>query len=70
MARIITEEYRASTASGLNLRDVVAAWLVCALVASRFRRFSCAACLRTGRNRFGATHAKQRGNALDSEKMT
>ena len=28
------EEHRASAASGLNLRDVVAAWLVCALVAS------------------------------------
>jgi len=34
MARITKEEYRASAASGLNLRDVVAAWLVCALVAS------------------------------------
>jgi hypothetical protein len=34
MARITKEEYRASVASGLNLRDVVAAWLVCALVAS------------------------------------
>ena len=28
------EEYRASAARGLDLRDVVAAWLVCALVAS------------------------------------
>ena len=28
------EEYRASVARGLDLRDVVAAWLVCALVAS------------------------------------
>jgi hypothetical protein len=34
MARITKEEYRASATSGLNLRDVVAAWLVCALVAS------------------------------------
>src|SRR5262249_6305154 len=34
MARITKEEYRASAASGLNLRDVVAAWFVCALVAS------------------------------------
>lgn len=34
MARITKAEYRASAASGLNLRDVVAAWLVCALVAS------------------------------------
>jgi hypothetical protein len=32
MAEITKEEYRASAA--LNLRDVVAAWLVCALVAS------------------------------------
>jgi hypothetical protein len=34
MAEITKEEYRASAARGLNLRDVVAAWLVCALVAS------------------------------------
>jgi hypothetical protein len=34
MAEIAKEEYRASAARGLNLRDVVAAWLVCALVAS------------------------------------
>jgi len=34
MAKITKEEYRASAGSGLNLRDVVAAWLVCALVAS------------------------------------
>jgi lipopolysaccharide export LptBFGC system permease protein LptF len=74
MARITKEEYRASAASGLNLRDVVAAWLVCALVASIALAvssdFSCAACLRIGRNCFDATHAKQRGNALNSEKMT
>ena len=40
MARITKEEYRASAASGLNLRDVVAAWLVCALVASIALAFS------------------------------
>jgi hypothetical protein len=34
MAEITKEEYRASAARGLDLRDVVAAWLVCALVAS------------------------------------
>jgi hypothetical protein len=34
MAEITREEYRASAARGLDLRDVVAAWLVCALVAS------------------------------------
>ena len=34
MAEIPKEEYRASAARGLDLRDVVAAWLVCALVAS------------------------------------
>ncbi len=34
MAEITREEYRASAARGLDLRDVVGAWLVCALVAS------------------------------------
>ena len=34
------EEYRASAARGLDLRDVVAAWLVCALVASIALAFS------------------------------
>ena len=71
MARITKEEYRASATSGLNLRDVVAAWLVCALVASIALAVSsdlCAACI--GRNCFDATHAEQRGNALNSEKMT
>jgi hypothetical protein len=34
MAEITKEEYRASAARGLDLCDVVAAWLVCALVAS------------------------------------
>jgi len=34
MAEITREEYRASAARELDLRDVVAAWLVCALVAS------------------------------------
>jgi len=34
MAEITKEEYRASAARGLDLRDVAAAWLVCALVAS------------------------------------
>lgn len=33
MAEITKEEYRASAARGLDLRDVVGAWLVCALVA-------------------------------------
>jgi hypothetical protein len=36
----------------------------------RFQRFPCAACLRIGHNCFDATHARQRGNALRSEKMT
>jgi hypothetical protein len=34
MAEITVEESRASTTRGLDLRDVVGAWLVCALVAS------------------------------------
>jgi hypothetical protein len=34
MAEITKEEYRASAARGSDLRDVVGAWLVCALVAS------------------------------------
>jgi lipopolysaccharide export LptBFGC system permease protein LptF len=34
MAEMTKEEYRASAARGLDLRDVVGAWLVCALVAS------------------------------------
>ena len=34
MAEITKEEYRASAATGLDLRDVVGAWFVCALVAS------------------------------------
>ena len=34
MAEITREEYRASAARELDLRDVVAGWLVCALVAS------------------------------------
>jgi hypothetical protein len=34
MAEITKEEYGASAARGLDLRDVVGAWLVCALVAS------------------------------------
>jgi hypothetical protein len=34
MAGITREEYRASAARGLDLRDVVGAWVVCALVAS------------------------------------
>jgi hypothetical protein len=34
MAEITKEEYHASAARGLDLRDVVAAWLVCALVAA------------------------------------
>jgi hypothetical protein len=34
MAEITKEEYRASATRGLDLCDVVAAWLVCALVAS------------------------------------
>ena len=33
MAEITKEEYRASAAIRLDLRDVVGAWLVCALVA-------------------------------------
>ena len=33
MAEITKEEYRASAARGLDWRDVVGAWLVCALVA-------------------------------------
>jgi hypothetical protein len=33
MAEITKEEYRACAARGLDLRDVVGAWLVCALVA-------------------------------------
>ena len=33
MAEITKEEYRARAARGLDLRDVVGAWLVCALVA-------------------------------------
>ena len=33
MAEIKKEEYRASAARGLDWRDVVGAWLVCALVA-------------------------------------
>jgi hypothetical protein len=33
MAEITKEEYRACAARGLHLRDVVGAWLVCALVA-------------------------------------
>ena len=40
MARITKEEYRASGARGLDLRDVVAAWLVYALVASIALAFS------------------------------
>jgi lipopolysaccharide export LptBFGC system permease protein LptF len=40
MTEITKEEYRASAASGLDLRDVVAAWLVCALVASIALAFS------------------------------
>jgi hypothetical protein len=32
MAEITKEEYRASAARGFDLRDVVGAWLVCALV--------------------------------------
>ena len=34
MAEITVEESRASTTRGLDLRDVVGAWLVCALAAS------------------------------------
>ena len=34
MTEITKEEYRASGARGLDLCDVVAAWLVCTLVAS------------------------------------
>jgi hypothetical protein len=34
MAEITREEYRASAARQLDLRDIVAAWVVCALVAS------------------------------------
>jgi len=34
MAEITKEECRATAARGLDLRDVVAAWVVCALVAS------------------------------------
>jgi hypothetical protein len=74
MAEIAKEEYRASAARGLDLRDVVGAWLVCALVASIAFAvsgdFRAPACLQTGRNCFGATHARQRGNARNSEKMT
>ena len=33
MAEITKEEYRARAARGLDWRDVVGAWLVCALVA-------------------------------------
>jgi hypothetical protein len=33
MAEITKTEYRPSAARGLQLRDVVGAWLVCALVA-------------------------------------
>jgi hypothetical protein len=40
MAEMTKEEYRASAARGLDLRDVVAAWLVCALVASIALAFS------------------------------
>ncbi len=40
MAEITKEEYRASAARGLDLRDVVGAWLVCALVASIALAFS------------------------------
>ena len=40
MAEITKEEYRASGARGLDLRDVVAAWLVCALVVSIALAFS------------------------------
>lgn len=32
MAGITNAEYRASAARGLDLRDVVGAWLVCALI--------------------------------------
>src|SRR5260370_26636565 len=38
--------------------------------ACRFQRFSCAVCLRIDRNSFGAAHARQRGKARTSEKMT
>jgi hypothetical protein len=34
MAEITKEEYRASAATGLDLRDVVGVWFLCALVAS------------------------------------
>jgi hypothetical protein len=34
MAEMTKEGYRATAARGLDLRDVVASWLVCALVAS------------------------------------
>jgi hypothetical protein len=34
MAEIAKEEYRASAARALDLRDVVGAWLICALVGS------------------------------------
>jgi hypothetical protein len=40
MAELTKEECRASAARGLDLRDVVAAWLVCALVASIALAFS------------------------------
>jgi hypothetical protein len=40
MAELTKEECRASAARGLDLREVVAAWLVCALVASIALAFS------------------------------
>lgn len=34
MAKITKEEYRTSAARGLDIRDVLGAWFVCALLAS------------------------------------
>ena len=34
MAEVTKEEYSASPARGLDLRDVLGAWLICALAAS------------------------------------
>ena len=74
MAEVTKEELRASAARGLDLCDVVAAWLACALVASialavsnDFHAPPASASVATA---FDATHARQRGNAVNSEKMT
>jgi hypothetical protein len=74
MAEITKEELRASAARGLDLRDIVGAWLVCALVASIAlavsSHFHAPPASAAVADCFGVTHTRQRGNALHSEKMT